>query len=206
MEKSSLFDEHIAESNTNDLLENNVDSVFEDNASDDIIANFLNTLFKETHNPSGKIKKYISSIETKGSQTFSYKAYEKILVRIKEMKNIYHIEIFCSDNNKSISPLNYPNSTITKMPNENSGFLDIKLENKDLYGVFEILKIYKDLLENSLGYLYSNIKANFGCCSHYVECSDQRKCLFENDDFYLRCSYRKNLENNRIFYGKNKNS
>lgn len=45
----------------------------------------------------------------------------------------------------------------------------------------------------------------FGCCSHYIECSDQKKCVKDND-FSRNCYYRKNLEAGRIFYGKNKNN
>ncbi len=46
---------------------------------------------------------------------------------------------------------------------------------------------------------------NYGCCSRYIQCSDEKKCL--NPDFFssLACSYKRNLESGRIFYGKNKN-
>ncbi|MCM1523437.1 MAG: hypothetical protein NC120_03160 [Ruminococcus sp.] len=48
-------------------------------------------------------------------------------------------------------------------------------------------------------------KENFGCCSKYAECSDEKRCL-HNNLFYARCCYyRKNLEAGRIFYGKNAN-
>jgi len=43
----------------------------------------------------------------------------------------------------------------------------------------------------------------FGCCSSYVECSNDGKCLHPREEFYLGCQYRKNLEVGRIFYGKN---
>lgn len=43
---------------------------------------------------------------------------------------------------------------------------------------------------------------SFGCCGHYRECSNLRKCLF-NDDTHKGCQYRINLENGHIFYGKN---
>ena len=45
----------------------------------------------------------------------------------------------------------------------------------------------------------------FGCCSRFVECSDARKCVHENKLFSMACHYRHNLDNGRIFYGKNKN-
>ena len=44
----------------------------------------------------------------------------------------------------------------------------------------------------------------FGCCSSYVECSDVKCCLHEENFEYLGCYYRENLEVGRIFYGVNK--
>jgi mRNA-degrading endonuclease HigB of HigAB toxin-antitoxin module len=41
----------------------------------------------------------------------------------------------------------------------------------------------------------------FGCCSRYLECSNNRKCLYASDPDYAGCGYRKNLEVGRIFYG-----
>ena len=43
----------------------------------------------------------------------------------------------------------------------------------------------------------------FGCCSLYVECSDEKECLRWRDEEYLGCAYRRNLEAGRIFYGRN---
>lgn len=44
----------------------------------------------------------------------------------------------------------------------------------------------------------------FGCCSSYVECSNAKRCLHEEDFEYLGCYYRANLEAGKIFYGVNK--
>lgn len=46
---------------------------------------------------------------------------------------------------------------------------------------------------------------SFGCCSLYEECSNSKKCLHEDILYSTACMYRKNLENGKIFYGKNKN-
>lgn len=44
----------------------------------------------------------------------------------------------------------------------------------------------------------------FDCCNDFIQCSDMKRCFkMENSD-YRGCSYRKNLEAGRIFYGKNK--
>lgn len=39
----------------------------------------------------------------------------------------------------------------------------------------------------------------FGCCNHYKECSDAKKCI-RTDDRAEACLYRKNLEAGKIFY------
>lgn len=44
----------------------------------------------------------------------------------------------------------------------------------------------------------------FGCCSRYLRCSDEKKCVNPNYIMSLGCAYKKNLEEGRIFYGKNK--
>ena len=57
----------------------------------------------------------------------------------------------------------------------------------------------------------------FGCCSHYIECSDLKQCVYEGDRmppiypdqknimFAGQCSYRQRLKKGIIYYGKNRN-
>lgn len=45
----------------------------------------------------------------------------------------------------------------------------------------------------------------FGCCHRYIECSNSKKCIHPDMEFSIGCKYRENLENDRIFYGINKN-
>ena len=45
----------------------------------------------------------------------------------------------------------------------------------------------------------------FGCCHRYVECSDALRCLHPDFLTSLACSYKRNLEAGKVFYGKNKN-
>lgn len=45
---------------------------------------------------------------------------------------------------------------------------------------------------------------SFGCCSRYVTCSDALKCIHPNPLIAAGCQYKKNLEQGRVFYGKNK--
>lgn len=45
----------------------------------------------------------------------------------------------------------------------------------------------------------------FGCCNKFIECSDAKKCVHENKLYSTACMYRMNLDNGKIFYGKNRN-
>ena len=52
---------------------------------------------------------------------------------------------------------------------------------------------------------YVSKAARFGCCSHFIECSDAKKCVHENKLYSKACIYRDSLDKGRIFYGKNRN-
>lgn len=43
----------------------------------------------------------------------------------------------------------------------------------------------------------------FACCSRYQECSNAKACLIAEQERSKNCTYRKNLEAGKIFYGKN---
>lgn len=64
----------------------------------------------------------------------------------------------------------------------------------------------------SLSFILCEIAVNslsagegFGCCHLYEKCSDAKTCIQPDKLFALACYYKKNLEQGRIFYGKNKN-
>jgi len=63
---------------------------------------------------------------------------------------------------------------------------------------------YVDLLCEILSILIDTYPTEFGCCSHYEECSDVRKCIHPDQKMPLGCAYRKNLKMGKIFYGANK--
>lgn len=63
------------------------------------------------------------------------------------------------------------------------------------------------LIEQAVDYGYNNYvpEETFGCCSKYLECSNQRKCIHDDLLYSKACSYRSNLEKGNIFYGINRN-
>lgn len=68
-----------------------------------------------------------------------------------------------------------------------------------------VISYLRDVTEYTM--LHYRPKEKFGCCSKYNVCSDNKKCVHTNKFYASRCCwYYNNLENNRIFYGKNKNA
>lgn len=45
----------------------------------------------------------------------------------------------------------------------------------------------------------------FDCCGRYMQCSDAMRCIHPNPIDALGCTYKKHLQQGRIFYGKNRN-
>lgn len=79
-------------------------------------------------------------------------------------------------------------------------YVKIYLENtKDVCNLAPLFRfILNDVLDS--------LPTEFGCCSRYETCSNARKCVNPNNDLALKCAYRKNLRNGKIFYGRNKTS
>lgn len=59
-------------------------------------------------------------------------------------------------------------------------------------------------LEAALKDAIMNYPTDLDCCSHYVECSDQKRCIHKGEPLFMGCRYKKNLLKGEIFYGKNK--
>ena len=68
-----------------------------------------------------------------------------------------------------------------------------------------IVKFFKNIVELKLKVYESSYASSFGCCCLFEECSDAKRCIHPNRLYSTACAYRHNLENGRIFYGKNKN-
>ena len=62
---------------------------------------------------------------------------------------------------------------------------------------------YKFMLQEVLRAIIERGSKEFDCCSRYVECSDARRCVHPDPSFGMKCGYRKNLREHRIFYGAN---
>ena len=71
-----------------------------------------------------------------------------------------------------------------------------------------VLDGWLEYLERLIEYelrTYVSKATRFACCSHFIECSDAKKCVHANKLYACACYYKANLDAGRIFYGKNKN-
>ena len=79
------------------------------------------------------------------------------------------------------------------------GFIRLGLD------IFSPLTGYLDKLPDIFNKIFIDIFSfpAFGCCDKYVACSDAKHCLHEDLVYSTACQYRSNLEQGKIFYGKN---
>lgn len=66
------------------------------------------------------------------------------------------------------------------------------------------LDYIKQLVEYELR-TYVSKATRFACCSHFIECSDAKKCVHTNKLYACACFYKANLDAGKVFYGKNRN-
>lgn len=64
---------------------------------------------------------------------------------------------------------------------------------------------YAHYFDASLQTIIDTIPKEFSCCSRYMECSNEIKCLNPDKDLAMRCGYRKVLMSGKVFYGVNRN-
>ena len=121
--------------------------------------------------------------------------------------------------NKSYVIMNIQNRSSVKLLIRNKQFEEINVPSnatvKELksdlifkYVVFEEgMESLYDYIRSNVIYCVDNYEASnsFGCCSRFMECSDVKRCLHENKLYSKGCSYRRNLDDGKIFYGVNRN-
>lgn len=80
--------------------------------------------------------------------------------------------------------------------------LFIRVESeKDKNKLFALLMFLKTDLVRVYMYLCDNEPVeSFGCCSQYLECSDNKRCVKQDPKFAKGCTYRRNLLKGKIFY------
>lgn len=149
--------------------------------------------FTENHFDTTKIKVY--SNETKGKITGYSLSYGGSLI----LKTNIKLTAILFDRNliPMISIRDY-----SKKQEVNNPQNFVKYTFKSYYE--EILMYVRQVIHEYIKNYIPPIK--FGCCHRYMQCSDSRKCIAPDQGYAKGCQYRKNLENGRIFYGKNANT
>lgn len=136
---------------------------------------------------------YTKFLNVKENQdgSISIKAKSILVAKIKLSKRTAYIEV------KSKYEKDFINFEVIRTKNDNSR---IKID-----GIDEVLALSEQLSIVYMKVLSELGEESFGCCHRYVECSDALKCLHPDFLTSLACSYKKNLDKGRVFYGKNKN-
>jgi len=121
--------------------------------------------------------------------------------------------------NKSYVIMNVQNQTNIELLIRNKQFEEIDVPSnatvKELKSdvVFKHI-VFEEGMESLYDYIRSNViycvdnyesSCSFGCCSRFEECSDAKRCIHENKLYAKGCSYRRNLDSGKIFYGVNRN-
>ena len=101
------------------------------------------------------------------------------------------------------------NKTLLKVDVGKSVTITDAVDDRNIrFETTEVLKIVQNninIIKNTYSvFMLESDDDMFGCCSSYMECSNQKRCIKDND-FSRNCYYRKNIEMGKIFYGKNRN-
>lgn len=102
--------------------------------------------------------------------------------------------------NKQFSEIPLPPTATVKQITSDKNFIHVIFSKNDN-------NIFSYIYENIIYCLkhYESKAKPFGCCSKFKQCSDAKKCIHENKLYSMACSYRRNLDAGRIFYGENRN-
>lgn len=134
--------------------------------------------------------KYLSVADLKDG-SISIKAKNIVVAKVRLQKGTSFIEI--RTKNAELFP-----SEFTETHNEEWSRIRVN-------GVEDVLKLKTQLSSLFMVVLSEMGGESFGCCHRYELCSDAKKCIHPDFMVAIACSYRKNLEAGRVFYGKNKN-
>ena len=129
----------------------------------------------------------ICAVENKGYM--AVKAKSLIAVKITQRKSDVLLE--------------YKSKYDTHFKNYNIQHTTDKMSRIELPNMDAVVSLSKEFCKIAAEVLTES-GATFGCCGRYEQCSDAKRCIHPDALYSLTCSYRKNLEAGRIFYGKNR--
>lgn len=161
------------------------------------------------------VNEFISSVDHSANQ------YIKTLLNPDKAKTKYEFRF-----NTNYETILFCNVAIIRIKSKKKEpTLELKIEDLKFYGLKDQVKLKtsdllwatasfnNEILTKILGninkvfercYLSEAVEP-FGCCSRYEECSDKKTCIHPDIKLASGCYYKTNLEDGRIFYGKNRN-
>lgn len=104
-------------------------------------------------------------------------------------------QISISDSYSKLVP---PDLSVSVNPKD-SKFLFIQFPRQT--DILNHLDFFTAILQSVI----DRIPKEFDCCSSYMACSDERRCVTPNKELALGCGYKKVLRRGLVFYGKNRN-
>lgn len=116
---------------------------------------------------------------------------------VLNIRSGYGVELLISNYHFKNIPL--PDSAVMKKIKGDTRYSHILFSKDDPH----LYKYINDNIIYCLKHYQSN--SSFSCCSKFIECSNEMKCVHVNKLYSKGCMYRTNLESGNIFYGKNKN-
>lgn len=133
------------------------------------------------------------------NKTFSINLKNKLVVGISVLQKVIRLRI-----PKALFKDLHDNLKFD-VHKENNNFINLEIENKYVFD--DEVKKFIDNTSILIVKAYENLTDGipFSCCSRYEACSDAKHCIHPDTVHSRSCIYRKNLENGKIFYGKNKN-
>lgn len=123
---------------------------------------------------------------------------EQSVMKISLKSNSYEIDVLIKVFENIVLPDSATYKELKKIgDNPQHVIVSFSTDITDFYSYVESVLLYR------LSH-YRTAEATFSCCSQFIQCSDAKKCIHENKLYSTACTYRRNLESGRIFYGKNR--
>lgn len=192
MIEDESFDNIAETPRDNDVIANDNDvngaapSIEDTNSSVCYLEETIETILKDEPGFAKQI-----TISKNKDDSFSVKAKNNLVVKIIQKKDLFYVQF-----KEKYSPT-FHDQTI-ELLKDGTGQITATSKEQLSHLLGQACEIAIEIISEYSG-------ETFGCCSRYLTCSDERKCVHPDRLFSRACSYRKNLENGRVFFGKNRN-
>lgn len=143
-------------------------------------------------------------VKTNKDQTISIRAKSFVAVKVKLVGKLKYLIIRSKNKTFFEDFISSNNVEVTKAEKQESEDLEV-WSRIPVASLSDVVSLVKPISEVYITVLSELGGERFGCCSRFEICSNEKKCINPNFLMSLACAYRKNLEEGKIFYGKNKN-